>query len=214
MKNLTIPRGEEKHLLLLDEAQSLHIRLEAEAKLTLHVLYLNSEQIENRFQIELDGEQAEVHFYGLVIGGGRQHIENDTLIRHNVPNCRSTQLFKYLLDNEAIGAFRGKIIVAPDAQKTEAFQSNRNLLGSPDCRMFAQPQLEIYADDVKCSHGMSTGQLDESALFYMRSRGIPAAEAALLLKIAFANEIIESIADETLRTDLRQQIEKRLKGNE
>jgi len=111
-------------------------------------------------------------------------------IHHYVPACRSNELFKYVLDDEAVGAFSGRIIVAQDAQKTEAYQNNRNLLGSRNCRMYSKPQLEIYADDVKCSHGMTTGQLDEKALFYMRSRGIPFTEAVLLLKFAFTSDVI------------------------
>jgi Fe-S cluster assembly protein SufD len=116
------------------------------------------------------------------------------------------------LDEEAIGAFSGRIIVAKDAQKTEAYQNNRNLLGSRNCRMFSKPQLEIYADDVKCSHGMTTGQLDETALFYMRSRGIPKEEAVLLLKFAFTNDVIQGIRIEGLRDRLKLLIDKRFRG--
>jgi Fe-S cluster assembly protein SufD len=116
------------------------------------------------------------------------------------------------LDDEACGVFSGKIIVAPDAQKTEAYQSNRNLIGSRTCRMNAAPQLEIYADDVKCSHGMSTGQMDETALFYMRSRGIPYSEVVTLLKIAFINDIVQAIKMENLRDRLKLLIEKRFRG--
>jgi Fe-S cluster assembly protein SufD len=116
------------------------------------------------------------------------------------------------LDDEATGAFCGQITVAPGAQKTEASQNNRNLLGSPYCRIHSSPQLEIYADDVKCSHGMTTGRLDEAALFYMRSRGIPEDEAALLLKFAFTNDVIRGIRLEGLRDRLKLLIEKRFRG--
>jgi Fe-S cluster assembly protein SufD len=116
------------------------------------------------------------------------------------------------LDDEATGVFKGKMVVLPDAQKTEAYQSNRNLLGNRRCRMYSQPQLEINADDVKCSHGMTTGQLDEAALFYMRSRGIPHDEAVLMLKFAFTGDVLKSIRLEGLRDRLKLLIEKRLRG--
>jgi Fe-S cluster assembly protein SufD len=121
-------------------------------------------------------------------------------------------LFKYILGEEAVGAFDGKIIVQPNAQKTEAHQTNRNLLGSPTCRMYSKPTLEIYADDVKCSHGLTTGQLDETALFYMRSRGIPEEEAVLLLKFAFTNDVLQGIRVESLRDRLKLLIDKRFRG--
>jgi Fe-S cluster assembly protein SufD len=116
------------------------------------------------------------------------------------------------LDEEAIGAFSGRIIVAKDAQKTEAYQNNRNLLGSRNCRMFSKPQLEIYADDVKCSHGMTTGQLDEQALFYMQSRGISLEEAKTMLSIAFTSDVIENVRLDTLKNRLHHLVEKRFRG--
>jgi Fe-S cluster assembly protein SufD len=121
-------------------------------------------------------------------------------------------LFKYILDDEATGVFNGKMVVLSDAQKTEAYQSNRNLLGNRRCRMYSQPKLEINADDVKCSHGMTTGQLDEAALFYMRSRGISHEEAVLMLKFAFSGDVLKGIRIEGLRDRLRSLIEKRLRG--
>jgi Fe-S cluster assembly protein SufD len=166
----------------------------------------------NNYQVDLNGKHAETHLYGLAIVDVRQKIDNFTVINHWASDCRSNELFKYVLDDEATGVFNGKIIVSPDAQKTEAYQNNRNLLGNPHCRMYAKPQLEIYADDVKCSHGMTTGQLDEAALFYMRSRGIPMEEAIFLLKIAFTDDVLQGIRLEGLRDRLKLLIDKRFRG--
>lgn len=166
----------------------------------------------NNYRVDLNGKHAETHLYGLAIADVRQKIDNFTVINHWASNCQSNELFKYLLDDEATGVFNGKIIVSPDAQKTEAYQNNRNLLGNSNCRMYSKPQLEIYADDVKCSHGMTTGQLDEAALFYMRSRGIPMEEAIFLLKFAFTGDILQSIRLEGLRDRLKLLIDKRFRG--
>jgi Fe-S cluster assembly protein SufD len=134
------------------------------------------------------------------------------LINHLFPNTHCSEQFKYVLDDEAVGVFSGRIVVAKGAQKTEAYQSNRNLLGSRSCRMYSEPQMEIYADDVKCSHGMTTGQLDENALFYLCSRGIPKEEAVLLLKFAFTGDVIQGIRMDGLRDRLKLLIEKRFRG--
>ncbi|MDR3061941.1 MAG: Fe-S cluster assembly protein SufD [Dysgonamonadaceae bacterium] len=166
----------------------------------------------NDYNIFLEGENAETHLYGLAISDKTRKIDNNTNIEHRVPHCRSNELFKYILDDQAIGSFSGRIIVAKDAQKTQAYQDNRNLCGSRECRMFSKPQLEIDADDVKCSHGMTIGQLDEAALFYMRSRGIKEEEARLLLKFAFTNDVIEGIRLQTLRERLKMLVEKRFRG--
>jgi Fe-S cluster assembly protein SufD len=166
----------------------------------------------NNYQVDLIGEQAQIYLYGMAIVDVQQKIDNFTLIKHHVPACQSNELFKYVLDNEAIGSFGGRIVVAKDAQKTEAYQNNRNLLASRNCRMYSKPQLEIYADNVKCSHGMTTGQLDETALLYMRSRGIPKDEAILLLKFAFTDDVIQGVRLEGLRDRLKLLIEKRFRG--
>ena len=166
----------------------------------------------NNYQIDLNGAHAETYLQGLAIADAKQTVDNFTLINHHATGCRSNELFKYLLDEEATGVFNGKIVVSPDAQKTEAYQSNRNLLANRRCRMYSQPKLEINADDVKCSHGMTTGQLDEAALFYMRSRGISHDEAVLMLKFAFTGDVLNGIRLEGLRDRLKLLIEKRLRG--
>jgi Fe-S cluster assembly protein SufD len=188
------------------------IRQEASSCFIANNITLSNGVTRNNYQVDLTGERAETHLYGMAIVDVQQKIDNFTLINHRVAACRSNELFKYILDDEAIGTFTGRIIVAKDAQKTEAFQNNRNLLGSRNCRMHSKPQLEIYADDVKCSHGMTTGQLDETALFYMQSRGIPAEEAIILLKFAFTDDVIQGIRLEGLRDRLKLLIEKRFRG--
>ena len=188
------------------------VRQAASSQVRITGITLSNGTTRNNYTIDLTGEHAETYLYGMAIADSRQKVDNHTLINHFAPNCRCNELFKYILDDEAIGAFSGRIVVAKGAQKTEAYQSNRNLLGSRNCRMFSKPQLEIYADDVKCSHGMTTGQLDENALFYLCSRGIPEDEAVLLLKFAFSNDVIQGIRMEGLRDRLKLLIEKRFRG--
>lgn len=129
-----------------------------------------------------------------------------------MPDCISRQLFKGILDDESRATFTGRIVVAKDAQKTEAYQANHNLLISPSAKAYAQPQLEIYADDVKCSHGATSGRLDDNALFYMRSRGIGKQEAKLLQQLAFVYDVLENINNEQLRIRLSDLVESRLRG--
>jgi len=203
----------------LEESSLKTIRLTANfvqqaesSRVIINNIALSNGVTRNNYQIDLIGKQAETHLYGMAIVDVQQKIDNFTLFNHHVSHCQSNELLKYVLDDEAVGTFSGRIIVAKDAQKTEAYQNNRNLLGSRNCRMYSKPQLEIYADDVKCSHGMTTGQLDETALFYMRSRGIPREEAILLLKFAFTNDVINGIRLEGLRDRLKLLIEKRFRG--
>ena len=166
----------------------------------------------NLCDVFLKGENAEVTLNGCAIGSDSQHIDNNTLIRHEVPRCTSNELYKYVVDDRAVGAFAGKILVDKDAQKTASQETNANLCTSPDARMYTQPMLEIYADDVKCSHGSTVGVLDETALFYMRQRGIPESEARTLLKNAFMGQVIEQIKFEPLRQRLYVKVEKRFRG--
>lgn len=148
---------------------------------------------------KLNGENAETHSYGLFTADRQQHIANFVKVDHVAPNCNSTQLFKGIPDENATGAFNGRIMVHKDAQNTNAYQSNNNIILSDTARMDTKPQLEIYADDVKCSHGATVGQLDENALFYLRSRGIDAGEAKLMLMFGFAHDVVKNIPIEALR---------------
>ena len=151
---------------------------------------------------------------GMAIGSGNQHADNSSNVNHRAAHCRSSQLFKYVLDDQSTGAFEGSILVSPEAPYTEAYQSNRNMLASQQARMHTKPQLEIYNDEVKCSHGATTGQLDASALFYMRSRGISEKEARLMLMQAFMADVIETVRMEGLRDRLRHLVEKRFYGQQ
>ncbi len=160
----------------------------------------------------LNGENAETHSYGLFLADKHQHIANFVKVDHVAPNCNSTQLFKGVLDDNATGAFNGRIMVHKDAQKTNAYQSNNNIILSENAHMDTKPQLEIYADDVKCSHGATVGQLDENALFYLRSRGIDAREAKLMLMFGFAHDVVKNIPIEALRERIDNLVLQRLRG--
>lgn len=166
----------------------------------------------NNYRVKFAGEHAESSVCGLVIAEKEQKVDNYAFLDHAVPNCKSTQLFKYILQGKSTGAFCGRILVRQDAQKTEAYQTNRNLCISPFAHMYSKPQLEIYADDVKCSHGLTTGQLDEEALFYLRARGIAKQEAYDMLMQAFAVDVLQHIRVPSVRERLIELMEKRFKG--
>ncbi len=166
----------------------------------------------NSIQVNLNGEHGETTLCGMAVGDKNEHIDNHTVINHLKPNCRSKELYKYILDDHATGVFSGKILVEKNAQKTAAFQNNKNICLNASANMYSKPQLEIYADDVKCSHGATTGQIDENALFYLRSRGIPEKEARMLLMLAFTNDVTENIRVDALRNRIRHLTETRLRG--
>jgi Fe-S cluster assembly protein SufD len=166
--------------------------------------------VRNNLNIVLNDVNCTAHLYGLAIATGQEIIDNHTLVDHASPLCQSNELYKNILNGSAHGVFNGKIFVRKDAQKTNAFQSNKNILLSKDAVMNAKPQLEIYADDVKCSHGATTGQLDEDALFYLRSRGINENDARALLNFAFASDVIEKINNESLRRNLLKLLSQKL----
>lgn len=166
----------------------------------------------NNAKVVLAGNGAEANMYGLAICDKVQHTDNHTIVQHKVSHCNSSELYKYILDDESTGVFAGKMLIEANAQQTTSQQTNRNLCLTKCARMYAQPQLEIYADDVKCSHGSTVGQLDEQALFYMQQRGIPKDEARHLLMFAFAGEVIDNINIEALRDRLHLLVEKRFRG--
>ncbi len=180
--------------------------------LTVNSTSLTVGRTRNEFRINLCGEHCDTDLAGMAIADGSQVVDNASFIRHSSPRCHSNQLFKYLLDDKAQGAFEGLIYVAPDAVATEAYQSDRNILASADARMHTAPQLEIYCDDVKCSHGAATGQLDQQALFYMQTRGVPLAEARMMLMQAFMTDVIDRVTIDGLRDRLRHLVERRLSG--
>ena len=159
----------------------------------------------------LDAPNTEALLYGLYFGQGEQLVDNHTAIYHNQPNCRSWEVYKGILDDRSHGVFNGKIFVKPEAQKTDAKQTNRALLMSETAKIDTKPQLEIFADDVKCTHGAAVGQIDEVACFYLQSRGIPQAEARRLLTYAFAAEVLEEISSQPVRTALNRVVMDRLR---
>jgi Fe-S cluster assembly protein SufD len=171
---------------------------------------LNGSFVRNNLNIVLNGQHAEAYMYGLYMPNGRQHVDNHTLVDHAMPNSYSSELYKGILDDNGTGVFNGKIFVRPDAQKTNAYQSCKNVVLSPGASMNTKPQLEIYADDVKCSHGTTTGKLNDEALFYMRSRGIPKDEARTLLLYAFAQDVLSQIKIEPIRDYLNQVVTQKL----
>lgn len=191
---------------------NIYVKQGANSNVLLNGMTLTNGTTRNGVHVTLAGEGAELDLCGMVIADKNQHVDNHTVIDHAVPRCNSRELFKYVLDDEATGAFSGLVLVRPDAQHTNSQQTNRNLCATRQARMYTQPQLEIYADDVKCSHGATVGQLDERALFYMRQRGIPEKEARLLLMFAFVNEVIDTIRLDALRDRLHLLVEKRFRG--
>jgi len=166
----------------------------------------------NNLYYKLNGEHCESFLYGLYVTDKNQHVDNFSLIDHAKPNCTSTELFKGVMDDRATGAFTGRVLVRKDAQNTNAYQSNNNILLNDLARISTRPQLEIYADDVKCSHGATVGQLDDDAMFYLRSRGISEEESRVLLMYAFAYEVIDKIKIEPLKEQIRDLVEKRFRG--
>lgn len=191
---------------------TLLIDQKASSNVLTNVITLHNGVTRNSIEIDLDGEHCETMLCGMVIADKNQQVDNFTYIMHNKPNCHSNELFKYVLDDNCKAGFTGKILVAKDAQKTSAFQINKNILLKNTAKMSTKPQLEIYADDVKCSHGATIGQLDETAKFYLQSRGIPEAEAKLLLMFAFTNDVIENIRIPALQDRIKLLVEKRLRG--
>lgn len=190
----------------------LFVHQSAGSNVLLNGMTLHNGTTRNTTHVTLAGKGAEVNLCGMAIADKKEQIDNHTFIDHQESDCTSNELFKYVLDDSAVGAFAGKVLVRPGAQRTVSQQTNRNICATREARMYTQPQLEIYADDVKCSHGATVGQLDENALFYMRQRGISQKEARLLLMFAFVNEVIDCIRMDALKDRLHLLIEKRFRG--
>ena len=170
-----------------------YIAQKQESRVAVHTFSFGGNITRNNLNFYHQGERIDSTLKGITIIGDKQHVDHYTLVQHATPNCESHQNYKTILSDNSNGVFNGKIFVEREAQKTNAFQQNNNILLSDKATINAKPQLEIFADDVKCSHGCTIGQLDESALFYMQQRGIPKKEARALLMYAFSNEVIESI---------------------
>lgn len=204
----------EESSALTSRYSQLYARQQAGSNLLVNGMSLIAGNTRNDYDIEVVGDNCDTTLAGMAIGSGKQHVDNSSNIKHRSSHCRSNQLFKYVLDDESTGAFEGSILVAPGATYTEAYQNNRNLLASTSSRMHTKPQLIIYNDEVKCSHGATTGQLDQQALFYMRARGISEKEARLMLMQAFMADVIDTVRMEGLRDRLRHLVEKRFYGQQ
>jgi len=191
---------------------NVYVEQQADSRLNHNVITLHNGITRNRLDLVLRGEGAECACNGCVIADKQQHVDNNTLITHEACHCTSHELYKYVLDEQAVGAFAGKVYVAHGAQKTSSQMTNQNLCATREARMFTQPMLEIYADDVKCAHGSTVGQLNDAAMFYMRQRGISEHEARILLQNAFINEVIDQMKLEPLRDRLHYLVEKRFRG--
>lgn len=167
---------------------------------------LNGGFVRNNLNVVLDGEHIESRLFGLYVPDGKQHVDNHTVVDHRKPNCESHELYKGILMDKSTGVFNGKIFVREDAQKTNAYQNCRNVVTSDEAVMNTKPQLEIWADDVKCSHGTTTGQLNDEAIFYMQSRGIPKKEAIRLQLLAFAQDVVSQIKIDSIREYIEELI--------
>lgn len=200
-----------------------HLRVQEEGREAYHISSVNIHQerdsvfstvnielggalVRNNTKVRLNDENCETHLFGFFMGRGTQHIDNHTSIDHAKPNCFSNELYKGILDDKARGVFNGKIFVRQDAQKTNALQSNKTLLLTDDATINAKPQLEIFADDVKCTHGATIGQLDDEALYYLRTRGIKEEMASAMLRHAFISDVLNNIKNEVVREQLDHKI--------
>ena len=191
---------------------NVYIEQQAYSRVNHNVITLHNGVTRNKLDLVFKGEGAECFANGCVIADKTQRVDNNTLIDHQVPHCTSNELYKYVLDDDAVGAFAGRVLVRHDAQNTNSQETNNNLVAAKTARMYTQPELEIYADDVKCAHGCTVGQLNDAAMFYMRQRGISEKEAKLLLEFAFVNEVIDKMELAPLRERLHILVEKRFRG--
>ncbi len=191
---------------------SVFVKQGRDSRATTHTASLHGGMVRNNLKFILDGENGEANMFGMAFMDRKQHVDNFTQVIHAQPHCVSNQLYKNVLDDQSSGAFSGRIHVVRDAQKTNAFQRNNNLLLTDESTMQTKPQLIIDADDVKCSHGATVGQIDEEALFYLRARGIEETKARLMMMNAFTHEVVNEIKLQPLRDRIDELVDKRLKG--
>jgi Fe-S cluster assembly protein SufD len=191
---------------------SVYFNLEQAATLESHFLSFNGGLLRNNTRILFNGKGGKADVNGLYLMDRKQHIDNHVFVDHAYPECTSSEHFKGILDENATGVFNGHVLVRRNAQKTNAYQGNKNILLTDTARVNSKPFLEIYADDVKCAHGSATGQLDSEAMFYLRQRGISEENARMLLMYAFANELVSKISIEPLRVRIEDMVKKRLQG--
>lgn len=221
IENIIVEAAEDSHIELYDIEESsehthrnmnMHVSQQHRSTFNCAGIFLNGGTTLNRYKIEADGNETHTGLCGLAICTGNQTVANDVVLVHKGKHGTSKQLFKNALFDNARGSFGGRVVVSPGAAGTDAVQTNRNILDSEEARMETSPQLEIYCDEVKCSHGATTGRLDERAMFYMQSRGIPQQEARRMLTQAFMADVIDNIDYEVLRQRLHILVEKRLSG--
>ena len=203
-------QNDEKNASLIDNT---FINQKQQSHVSVHTFSFGGKLTRNNLNFFQNGEHIDSTLKGVTIIGDKQHVDHNTLVHHIKPNCESHQDYKGIFGDSAIGVFNGKVVVEKEAQKTNAFQANNNILISDKASINTKPQLEIFADDVKCSHGCTIGQLDESALFYLRSRGIPEKEAKALLMYAFANNVLESVKIPELKKRINKLIANKLAVN-
>ena len=192
---------------------STFVHQESSSDLKVNMLTFNGGAIRNEITVDLHGERAYADVRGIYLIDNKQHVDNQVMIKHTAPNCTSNEMFKGVLDDSASAVFNGHIFVARDAQKTQAFQKNANILMTPKASIDTMPFLEIYADDVVCSHGATVGQIDDNALFYLMQRGISESDAKLLLMYAFLTEVTGEISITALRQSIDDMVKKRLRGD-
>jgi len=183
---------------------------EANSNFTINTATFNGALVRNNLNIEVDASNCETNLNGLYLGKNKDHIDNHTVVDHKKPHCNSNEIYRGILDDESTGVFNGKVFVRPNAQKTNAFQKNNNILLTDNATVNSKPELEIYADDVKCSHGSTTGQIDEEAIFYLQSRGISKKGALKLMINAFAKDALERISIEPLQAYIDDKVEQEL----
>jgi Fe-S cluster assembly protein SufD len=184
----------------------------AGSNFTINTITLDGTLVRNNLNVEVNAEGCETNLNGIYLGKNKNHIDNHTIVDHLKPNCNSNEVYKGILDDNSVGVFNGKVFVRPDAQKTNAFQQNNNILLTDDAVINSKPELEIYADDVKCSHGSTTGQLDDEAIFYLQARGVGKRSAINMMITAFAKDTLERVSIEPLKNYIETKIEERF-GN-
>ncbi|MEI8116211.1 MAG: Fe-S cluster assembly protein SufD [Flavobacteriia bacterium] len=182
---------------------------DADSVFQINTLTLDGNLVRNDLHIQVQGEHAETHLNSMYMLNGQQHVANYTTVDHQVPNCESHELYKGIMDDKSMAVFNGKVFVRKDAQKTNAYQSNANVLISDDASVNSKPELEIYADDVKCSHGSTTGQLDDEAIFYLRARGLSEKSAKQLMLTAFMSDVLDKITIPSVKAKVFKTINER-----
>lgn len=210
------PNGRASHYILQDEGEAAHqvntiqSYQSRDSYYGTHTVTLSGGTLRNDYGYLPNAQNCETHLLGFFLATGQMHVDNHTFMDHAMPDCFSNELYKGILDDQATGVFNGKVMVRQDAQRINAYQSNKSVVLSETARMYSKPELEIYADDVQCSHGATTGQLDDEALFYLRSRGLREADARRMMLLAFARDVLDGVALEPLRAWLDEKVSERL----